>query len=150
MHLQLPIIILVVGLLISTFNMVVFVNAQQEGQQQAAGNITTNDDSINTNASNLSSLSSPSSLADLGKKCVNVLRDELSRGDLPVAILFVVKIDQILSAISGNNSNIVSNSNVTASTTLPSPAASQPNTPGGSINPYMCDWDDPESGQVYR
>jgi hypothetical protein len=149
MYIQLSITILVVGLLISTFHMVVFVNAQQEGQQQATQNITTKD-SIDTNASNLSSLSSPSSLAELGKKCVNVLRDELSRGDLPVAILFVVKIDQILSAISGNNSNIVNNSTATASTTLPSPAASQPGTPGGSINPYMCDWDDPESGQIYR
>jgi hypothetical protein len=147
MYLQLSITILIVGLLLSTSNMVLFANAQQ-GEQQAQ-NVTTKDP-IDTNASNLSSLSSPSSLAELGKKCVNVLRDELSRGDLPVAILFVMKIDQILSAISGSNSSIISDSDSNSTAMFPSTAVSQPDTPVGSINPYMCNWDDPESGQIYR
>ena len=72
------------------------------------------------------------SLVDLARKCLNVARDEIKRGDLPIALVFVNMADQILAQ--GNPDNRADNDqNITI-----------------KIGPNMCNWDDPESGERYR
>lgn len=69
---------------------------------------------------------------DLARKCLNVARDAIKRRDLPIALVFVIMGDQILEQatsdnLANNDKNIII-----------------------KINPNMCNWDDPESGEKYR
>ena len=81
---------------------------------------------------NQSNLKDTDSIVELARKCLNVARDEIKRGDLPIALVFVNYADQILAQ--ANSDNIIENNK----------------TSNIKINPNMCNWDDPESGKSYR
>lgn len=72
------------------------------------------------------------SLVDLARKCITVVKDEMVRGDMAVAGMFINMADQIL-AQANPDSVMNNNQNVTI-----------------TITPHMCDWYDPESGKEYR
>lgn len=65
-------------------------------------------------------------LASLASHCLNVVKSELKNRDMPVVFLFIGMTEQVISAIAGN-------------TTM------GPNNSSFTIQPNMCDWDDPES-----
>jgi hypothetical protein len=77
-------------------------------------------------------LKDTNSIIELARKCLNVAKDEIQRGDLPIAFMFVDRTDYILAQASCNNTmNNERDSTIT-------------------LKSNMCNWDDPESGEKYR
>ena len=79
-----------------------------------------------------SNIKDTSSIIELARKCLNVAKDEIQRGDLPIAFMFVDRTDYILAQANSNN-------------TMNNEKDSSLN-----LNLNMCNWDDPESGEKYR
>ena len=79
-----------------------------------------------------SNLKDTDSIVELARKCLNVAKDEIKRGDLPIAFMFVDRTDYILA-----QANVDNTMNNEKNSTM-------------ELNTNMCNWDDPESGEKYR